>query len=222
MKSRSVLSLSTCVLALAVTGCPGSTTTPGNDAGGTGVDSGGGGMDTGVPNDASTSSTDTGADAGGAADDAGSDIGPTTFPDGAIMCLPGVECTNWAAAIGAAPRNASDSTMALAVTHCVVQLHRSDCCGNMTAYGVNHGARTDLCTAETTCTAMYPTPAGCTGNTITVDTGDTTTDMSLVRVRGLPSTSCSGGVCVDCQTVVCDPADATCLSLEGISATQCG
>jgi hypothetical protein len=236
--TSSHLALGSCVIVLALASACSNTTTPPGDSGNGGLDTGAGNVDTGVaPNDTGVAPNDTGVappdtggvvvddsgiDGGSATADAGSDSGPTTFPDGAIMCRAGIECTNWSAAIAAAPRDASNTTMAGAVANCVVQVHRSDCCGAMRAYGVNHGGRTALCTAETMCRAMYPATPGCSSDVITVDGGGTTTNMSLVRVRGVPTTPCSAGACVRCETIICDPTDATCLSLEGITATQCG
>ena len=108
MMTRWTIGFWVCVLGL-VAGCGGGTT-PGNDTGTGRVDTGVGALDTGVaidaalpPNDTNTPAADTGIDAAASASDAGND-GNVFFPDGAIMCLAGVECTNWAAAIGAASR----------------------------------------------------------------------------------------------------------------------
>jgi len=139
----------------------------------------------------------------------------------------GIDCTTWGAALAIAPRDAVGATMDEAVADCVVQVHQSDCCGARRAYGVNHAARGStgmpkLCHAEDVCAPSHPSPPPCSDETITVDTGDTTRDASLVRVRGVPATPCPSGVCVRCETIVCAAGDATCLSLEGITATQCG
>lgn len=166
----------------------------------------------------------TDADTGNIVSDAGSDA--ATIDANLPACV-GMECAGWGPALALAPRNATGSTMAQAVANCVVQVHQSDCCGALHAYGVNHAARGStgmpgLCQAETTCRAAYPDPTGCGSPVITVDTGDTTSDMSLVRVRGVPAAPCPSGVCVRCETIVCAAGDATCLSLQSITPTQCG
>jgi hypothetical protein len=102
----------------------------------------------------------------------------------------------------------------------VIQLHQSDCCGAGRAYGFNHAARTQLCTAESACTMTYPSSPGCTSMTITTDTGETTTDASQVRLRVVNPTSCSFGTCYTCETFVCKGGG--CASAPGIMAKQCG
>lgn len=184
-----------------------------------------GGVDTGVPpTDTGVPPTDTGvapADTGVP----GTDSGPAPmdanvlYPDGALMCAAGIECTNYAAELAAAPRDAAGDTPAAALANCVVQLHQSDCCGATDANGINHGARTTLCPAEASCRSQYPTPAGCSDNTITTDTGETTTVMGNVRLRVVNARSCMFGTCYTCETFVCtsDP----CRTAPGI-AGGCG
>jgi hypothetical protein len=228
--ARTPLAVSLVALALGAIACS-NPSTPAGDAGNGGTDTGGGGNDTGVPptdtgvppTDTGVPPTDTGVpptDTGGASDDAGSDVGPTTFPDGGIMCLPGVECLGWDAAITAASRGAAGDSVDAARANCVVQMHQTDCCGAMRAYGVNHGSRTDLCNAEDACQMMYPSGASCSSDLITTDTGETTTDASLVRVRAVRPMSCSFGTCYDCETFLC--MDSTCMGFGGVSSTQCG
>jgi len=172
-------------------------------------------VDTGVaPNDTGTTTADSGSDAAMAATDAN-----VLFPDGGLMCAAGIECTNYEAALAAAPRDASGDTQAAALANCVIQMHRADCCGAMHANGINHGARTTLCPAEASCDAMYPTSPGCSSTTITTDTGETTTVMANVRLRAVRPTACASGTCYTCETFVCtsDP----CRSAPGI-AGGCG
>ena len=237
--TRGLVSLTACALAL-IAGCSNPSTAPGTDTGTGGNDTGTGAVDTGVPPvdtgvppmDTGSPPTDTGAtadDTGASGDDAGTDAASASdanldtnpfYPDGAIMCLPGVECTNWAAAIASADRGAAGGTVDAARANCVVQLHRTDCCGAARAYGVNHGSRTQLCMAESTCRSMYPSSPGCTSATIVTDTGETTTDASLVRVRAVRPTSCTFGTCYDCETFLC--TEASCAGFGGITAGQCG
>ncbi len=108
--------------------------------------------------------------------------------DGAAMCMPGVECADWMAAIDAAPRGADG------IDNCAIHLHQADCCGARRAYGINHGARTTLCPAEDDCVAMYPAEPGCTDDAITTDTGETTTTLDEVKLRWVDGT---------CETFVC-------------------
>jgi hypothetical protein len=90
------------------------------------------------------------------------------------------------------------------VANCAGAEHEINCCGARRIFGINHGVRTTFCPAETTCRSAYPAAPGCTDATITTDTGETTTDVTKVRVRCV---SPSGGKCT-CQTFLC--ADATC------------
>jgi len=196
----------------------------GTDAG-AGVDSGtvvdgGAGVDAGSGTDAGGDGGTPGADAGvdSGVSDAGSDAGPL-LPDGALMCSPGVECTNYGAALAASARGAAGGTPDAALANCVIQMHQADCCGAMHANGINHGSRTTLCPAECMCEAMYPRPAGCSSTTITTYTGETTTTMSEVRLRVVNPMSCSFGTCYTCETFVC--RDASCASAPGI-AGGCG
>ena len=182
------------------------------------VDSGNGGTDTGVVRDTGPAgdtgpTVDTGplADTGTTGDDSGTtgddsgttgDDSGTTDVDSAVSCA-GIECTGYAAVLEASPRDADS------LANCVIQLHQSDCCGATAAYGINHGARTALCAAEDTCTASYPDPI-CSDDTITTDSGESTTVMGNVRLRIVDGT---------CETFVCtsDP----CRSAPGI-AGGCG
>lgn len=209
MKKKIVLL--TCIvvsLGSAAIGCSNSSPSGGTDTGTGSPDTGAGGFDTGVP------PTDTGVllvDTGTGDVDAN-----VLYPDGGLMCSAGVECTNYAAAYDAAPHGATS------IDNCVVQLHRSDCCGAMDANGVNHAARDTLCPAEAACVAMYPTPAGCTDDTITTDTGETTTNMGDVRLRIVDATPCSfdpSVTCYTCETFVC--TTGTCRTAPGI-AGGCG
>jgi hypothetical protein len=133
----------------------------------------------------------------------------TPGADGAAKCA-GVECTDYAAALAAAPRDAT------AIDNCVIQMHRADCCGAMRAYGVNHGARTTLCPAETACVATYPVSANCTSSAITTDTGDTTDLMANLKLRCTPK---QGGATCTCETFVC--TNDTCRASPGIEG-GCG
>jgi hypothetical protein len=209
------------LVGIATVGCSSSPSTGGTDTGpggtdtGTGgTDSGGGGTDTGLPGADGGATPDSGA--------SGNDVGPTTYPDGGLMCTAGIECTNWAAAISAASslNGAAGGTPDAALMNCVIQLHQSDCCGAQRAYGFNHAARMQLCTAESQCTMQYPTPAGCTSTTITTDTGETTTMSSQVRLRVVNPMSCMFGTCYTCQTFVC--TDPSCMSAPTIMPRQCG
>jgi hypothetical protein len=219
-----------CLVALALTStaCSDSTNGTGTDTGTSGSDTGTGGRDTGVPptdtgvppTDTGVPPTDTGTsdvDSGTTGTDAGSDVDANVLlPDGGLMCAAGVECTNYQAALAAAPNGATS------IDNCVVQLHQSDCCGAMDANGVNHAARTTLCPAEASCVAMYPTPPGCTDNTITTDTGETTMVMDDVRLRIVDPTPCTFDptvTCYTCETFVC--TTGSCRSAPGI-AGGCG
>lgn len=130
--------------------------------------------------------------------DGGGDI------DTGLPSCAGIECTGFAAVLAAAPRGATS------LDNCVIQLHQTDCCGATAAYGINHGARTTLCPAEATCVAGYPDPV-CTNDTITTDTGETTTVADDVRLR-----LTAGGIC---ETFVC--TTGSCRSAPGI-AGGCG
>lgn len=173
-------------------------------AAGCGGPGGGSGADSGRPP----------ADTGSAAVDAN-----VLLPDGALICAAGAECTNYQAALAAAPRDAAGDSEAAALANCVVQMHRSDCCGAMDANGINHGARTTLCPAEAYCDAQYPTPASCSDDTITTDTGETTNVMANVRLRVVDPRSCMFGTCYTCETFVC--TSGPCLAAPGI-AGGCG
>jgi hypothetical protein len=159
-------------------------------------------MDSGPLTDAPTTDDTTSSDA------------PADSPvtsDGGACTAAGVECAGYAAALATAARNATS------VDNCVIQLHQSDCCGAMHAYGINHGSRSDLCTAETACVAMYPTPAGCSDSTITTDTGETTSTMADVKVRAVDGMPCSFDptqTCYRCETFVCNTG--SCRTAPGI------
>ncbi len=193
-----------------IAGCGDGATSNGTDSGTSGTDSGTGGTDSGAGGDDSGTTGDdsgtTGDDSGTTGDDSGTtgDDAGTTDTDAALICAAGNECTNYAAALEAAPRGATS------LDNCVIQLHQSDCCGARDANGINHGARDTLCPAEASCVAMYPT-ADCVDATITTDTGETTTVEANVRLR-----LTAAGIC---ETFVCtsDP----CRSAPGI-AGGCG
>jgi hypothetical protein len=141
--------------------------------------------------------------------------------EGGLACA-GMDCGGWAAALSAASslRGAAGSSADQAVTNCVIQVHQSDCCGARRAYGFNHAARTQLCTAESACTMTYPSSPGCTDSTITTDTGETTTTPTQVRLRAVNPTSCTYGTCYTCETFVCK--SGACTSAPGIMPMQCG
>lgn len=220
-----VLVMSGCI---AVAGCDGGTTPPLDD---TGVREDAPGLDAVGPAADAPGSSDTGAtvdalsvDDAFSIDDAFSsgsddafspdDTGPS--PDSAASCPAGVECGGYAAALAAAPRGSTS------LDNCVVQLHQTDCCGAMAAYGVNHAARTTLCPAEASCVATYPAMPGCSDTQITTDSGEVTNDMSDVRLRLVDPTPCSfdpGIMCYRCETFVC--TRGTCRSEPGI-AGGCG
>jgi hypothetical protein len=122
-------------------------------------------------------------------------------PDGALVCSAGNECTGFP--------TTGYPTNATAVANCAGMTHQTDCCGARRIFGINHGARTTLCPAETTCKAQYPAQATCSNTTITTDTGQTTTMIDQVRVRCVNP---SAGTCT-CETFVC--TDAACLATSG-------
>ncbi len=158
----------------------GGATQPGGDTGTdgfAGADGTGGG-------DATSGDTGTATDTG-----TGSDV--SMQPDGPLACAPGVSCVGFPTT--GFPTNAS------AVANCAGMVHRTDCCGARRVIGINHGSRTTLCPAEAACVAQYPSPANCTNNVITTDTGETTMNLDQVRVRCVDM---SGGTCT-CQTFVC-------------------
>lgn len=211
-----------------VSGCGDSATPPALDGGsadGGSADGGsadGGALDGGGTDDGGV--LDGGGADGGSADggvlDSDAAIsdpdGGITDLDAALTCAAGVECTNYAAVLAAAPRGATD------LANCVVQLHQSDCCGATDANGINHGARTTLCPAEASCVAMYTTPAGCADATITTDTGETTTVAADVRLRIVAPAPCGfdpSVTCYTCETFVC--TTGPCRSAPGI-AGGCG
>jgi hypothetical protein len=148
------------------------------------------------------------ATGGGGAAAGGGDAAPDG--DGALVCAAGVECTSFAAVLAAAPRDASD------IANCAAQVHQLDCCGARAVYGINHGARTTLCPAETACVAQYASPAGCTSTTITADSGETTTSMADVRLRCVAQ---DGSANCRCETFVCTAG--ACLSAPGVTG-GCG
>jgi hypothetical protein len=119
-----------------------------------------------------------------------------------------MECAAFPGALAAAPRGATN------LSNCVIQIHQLDCCGARAAYGVNHGARTTLCPAETTCVATYATPPPCTDATIKTDTGETTMNEADVKLRCVP-----GGATCTCETFVCK--NDGCRAAPGI-AGGCG
>lgn len=192
-----------------------------DDGNGSGADAG----DAGSRIDASTTDAGTGDVDSGPGDDGGTgDAGPTddggtgtdAATDSGLPACAGMECTDYAAALSAAPRGATS------LDNCVIQLHQTDCCGANRAYGVNHAARDTLCPAEDACVATYPTTPGCTDATITTDTGETTTNMDDVRVRIVDGTPCSfdpSVTCYTCETFVC--TTGPCRSEPGI-AGGCG
>jgi hypothetical protein len=212
------------------------TTSGSNGSGGTGSGSSSGGS-----GDAGSGSTTSGAgDASPLADsgstssgsgDAGqaADTGSTTsgsgdaspLADGGPTCA-GMDCRGWASALSAASslRGAAGASADQALMNCVVQLHQSDCCGARRAYGFNHAARTQLCTAESSCAMTYPRMPGCTNSTITTDTGETTTNPNDVRLRVVNPMSCAFGTCYTCETFVCK--GGACMSAPSINPLQCG
>jgi hypothetical protein len=148
-------------------------------------------------------------DSGGAGTSGSGMDSSSPVADGAPKCA-GMECTDYATVLAAAPRDAT------AITNCVIQMHQADCCGAMRAYGVNHGARTTLCPAETACVATYPASASCTSATITTDSGETTNVMNDVKLRCTPK---QGGTTCTCQTFVC--TNDSCRASPGIEG-GCG
>jgi hypothetical protein len=134
---------------------------------------------------------------------------------GACGCAAGQECSGWSSALSAASslRVAPGATPDQALANCVIQLHQSDCCGAKIAYGFNHAALTQLCTAESAC--KYYSPPGCANTTITTDTSEMTTDASQVRVRVVNPTACAYGTCYTCETFVC--TSASCMTGPGIT-----
>jgi hypothetical protein len=145
----------------------------------------------------------------------------TSVPPDGPACA-GMDCGSWAAALSAASslRGAAGSTPDQALMNCVIQTHQSDCCGARHAYGFNHAARTQLCTAETACTMNYPASPGCTSTSVTTDTGETTTNPSQVRLRVVNPMPCTFGTCYTCETFVC--TNSSCMSAPGIMPLQCG
>ncbi len=218
-----------CMFALSLAACGGGTNTN-TDSGRDGTSADGTGTDV-TSTDSTTGNDVTASDT--AADDvtSGNDGSTTTDvvatdsttssdtgsgTDGSAACTAGVECSNYAAVLATQPRGATS------LANCVVQLHQSDCCGATRAYGINHGARTELCPAETACVASYPSPASCTDNTITTDTGETTTMMSNVKIRIVNPAPCGfdpSMTCYTCETFVC--TNNSCRSAPGI-AGGCG
>lgn len=150
----------------------------------------------GAASDTGSSMTDLGPGADMAS--TGTDMGSTgtdmgiLLGDGAVMCSPGVMCLGFP--------TSGFPTDASAVDYCAGHTHQTDCCGARRVFGINHGARTTLCPAETACRTQYMTPAGCTDTTITADTGETTMVPDQVRVRCDPASP--SGTC-QCQTFVC-------------------
>lgn len=214
------------LVSFAAAGCTGGTADPGGSDGGSGTDAGMQRGDVGVvPVDGGAPAVDTGVvptdDAGSTGDDAAttSNDAAVVLPDGALVCVAGVECTGYSAALALAARGAAGDTPAAALANCVIQLHRSDCCGATDANAINHGSRSDLCAAEASCSAQYPQSPGCTDTTITTDTGETTTNRDDVRLRVVSPTSCSFGTCYTCETFVC--TDPSCRTAPGI-AGGCG
>ena len=224
------------MLMVALVACGGASGALNGADGGSSSGSSGGGSSSGSTSSGGTtsggsgsgsSSGNTGSSSGTAMTEAGldSDTGAPadagTPPDGGPACA-GTECSGWASAVSAASslRGAAGSSADQALSNCVIQLHQSDCCGARRAYGFNHAARTQLCTAESACTMTYPASPGCTNTTITTDTGETTTDPSQVRLRVVNPMSCSFGTCYTCETFVC--AGGACMSAPGIMSTQCG
>jgi hypothetical protein len=224
------------MLMVALVACGGASGALNGADGGSSSGSSGGGSSSGSTSSGGTtsggsgsgsSSGNTGSSSGTAMTEAGldSDTGAPADagapPDGGSACA-GMECGGWASAVSAASslRGAAGSSADQALGNCVIQLHQSDCCGARRAYGFNHAARTQLCTAESACTMTYPATPGCTNTTITTDTGETTTDPSQVRLRVVNPMSCSFGTCYTCETFVC--AGGACMSAPGIMSMQCG
>jgi hypothetical protein len=210
-------------------GSNGSSSTGSGSSGGVSSDAGGGsttsgGVEAGPLADSGSTSSG-GVDAGPSADSGstsggGVDAGP--LAESGAACA-GMACSGWATALSAASslRGAAGASADQALMNCVIQLHQSDCCGARRAYGFNHAARTQLCTAESSCPMTYPRTPGCTNSTITTDTGETTTNPNEVRLRVVNPMSCAYGTCYTCETFVCKGAGA-CMSAPSINPLQCG
>jgi hypothetical protein len=121
-----------------------------------------------------------------------------------------MECAAFSGVLAAAPRDATN------LSNCVIQIHELDCCGARAAYGINHGARTTLCPAESTCAASYATPPPCNDTTIKTDTGETTSNEANVKLRCVPI---AAGATCKCETFVC--MNDACRTAPGI-AGGCG
>ncbi len=65
--------------------------------------------------------------------------------------------------------------------NCIVAIHQVDCCGTLTAVGLNHSERDPFDTAEAACLATYPA-CGCAGSPTTTDSGEIATDTSSIQV----------------------------------------
>jgi len=196
-------------LCVALAACSGGSN--GNDSGtdsSVTTDSGAGSDSSTLDSGADASTTDAGDDAsttdagGDAATDAGGDAATDAATsdaatsdgggDSSTPACAGMECAGFPSALERGCTLGADG----ADVNCAPELHQMDCCGTMRAMGMNHGiVGSDFCPAEATCRATYTTPAPCTAGPITLDTGETTDDPSLIHVRCNIPTDATTGTC---------------------------
>jgi hypothetical protein len=196
-------------VSLLVVGACGGSATPGGDGGTdanaqrdsttaadgtTGADALGG--DTGVAEDTGSGGDGASGDDAGPATDGGStaDTGSATDgggDDAAASCA-GMQCAGFPTTFVRGCTNDQS---------CVGELHQTDCCGSIRVMGVNHDQATIFCPAEYGtagvggCRRSYPNPPMCSSNTLTTDTGETTTDMSRVATHCVMDPGSSVGTC---------------------------
>jgi hypothetical protein len=142
-------------------------TVPGSDAA----------IDGGTPAGAD-SGTDAGADAGSTSrPDAGVDAGVDAGTDAGINCSGTNE-----------PMFPTLDDVCSTSADCSIGLHQTDCCGNLSAVGLNNSAVSTFNTDEVICVGMYP-GCGCAGGVITCDDGSRTFDRTKLGVV------CDAGAC---------------------------
>lgn len=75
-----------------------------------------------------------------------------------------------------------------AAADCVIALHQVNCCGTLTAIGLNASEQAAFDAAENTCRMQYP-GCGCAQSPTTTEDGKMSMDDSLIQV------DCKNGQC---------------------------
>ena len=91
--------------------------------------------------------------------------------------------------VGPVPSFPSFDKSCAADAHCVIALHMVNCCGTLTAFGINATEKAAFEAAEGTCQMQYP-GCGCAQSPTTTEDGKMSMDDALIQVQ------CSSGQCL--------------------------